>query len=375
MRSRIGAISCITALRTVRREAAAGDSTKASARRPLIIPSPSGGHHASAEFFAGEDSVEDAASGAGRDAHLFDAGVKRAQRGVQFGLHTAGGDAVGDQLSAGGSGEEWPDVPGAIEHAFDIGEEDELAGAEGGGAGDGHLIGVDVVDLALAVAGHAGHYGHVAVGGQQVQQRGVGFSDAAHSAQGWVHLLGLHEEAIDAGDSNGKSARAVDGGHQFVIDAAGEDFEHGVDGFGRGDAETADEGAPDTAFGEVAGHLLAAAVDHGDFVSGGAGGGDFEGQAITRDRGIEQGAAEFHQQFHNSPSVSGQPSIRFMFWMAWPAAPLTRLSMALTTTARLVGASKATPIWQKLVRVTPRRSGVCRGLKRRTKGSAAYWRS
>src|ERR1039458_2116395 len=76
--SRIGAISCITALRTVRREAAAGDSTKASARRPLIIPSPSGGHHASAEFFAGEDSVEDAASGAGRDAHLFDAGVKRA---------------------------------------------------------------------------------------------------------------------------------------------------------------------------------------------------------------------------------------------------------------------------------------------------------
>ena len=30
----------------------------------------------------------------------------------------------------------------------------------------------------------------------------------------------------------------------------------------------------------------------------------------------------------SSPSCSGQPSIRFMFWTAWPAAPLPRLSTA-----------------------------------------------
>src|ERR1035438_9481083 len=149
MRSRIGAISRITAFRTVRRGATAGDSTNASARRALIIWAPIGGHHASTEFFAGEDSVEDAVRVAGRDAHLFDARGKRAESGIQFSLHTAGGDAIGDQLAAVGSGEERADEAGAIEHAFDIGEEDELAGAEGGGAGDGHLIGVDGVDLAL----------------------------------------------------------------------------------------------------------------------------------------------------------------------------------------------------------------------------------
>src|SRR5450759_4530700 len=153
MRCRMGAISCITALRTVRRDAEPADSTKASARRPLIIIwSPSGGHHPGAELFASEDSAQDAVRGAGRDAHLWYAGRKRAQRRVQLGLHAAGGDAFGDQLTAGGSREERPNLFGAIQHAFDIGQENELPGAEGGGAGDGHVIGVDVVYLALAVA-------------------------------------------------------------------------------------------------------------------------------------------------------------------------------------------------------------------------------
>src|SRR6202011_4097710 len=31
---------------------------------------------------------------------------------------------------------------------------------------------------------------------------------------------------------------------------------------------------------------------------------------------------------NSSPSCSGQPSMRFMFWTAWPAAPLPRLSRA-----------------------------------------------
>ena len=29
-----------------------------------------------------------------------------------------------------------------------------------------------------------------------------------------------------------------------------------------------------------------------------------------------------------SPAVSSRPKLRFMFWIAWPAAPLTMLSMA-----------------------------------------------
>src|ERR1039457_1499717 len=106
MRCRMGAISCITALRTVRRDAAPGDSTKASAWRELIMLSPSCGHHPGAEIFAGEDPVQDAVCGTGRDAHLVHAGGERAQRRVQLSLHTAGGDAVSDQLAAVGGGEE-----------------------------------------------------------------------------------------------------------------------------------------------------------------------------------------------------------------------------------------------------------------------------
>src|SRR2546430_12047580 len=34
------------------------------------------------------------------------------------------------------------------------------------------------------------------------------------------------------------------------------------------------------------------------------------------------------------PAVSGSPSMRLAIWIAWPAAPLTRLSRAQTTTAR-----------------------------------------
>ena len=40
------------------------------------------------------------------------------------------------------------------------------------------------------------------------------------------------------------------------------------------------------------------------------------------------------------PMLSGKPSITFMFWMACPAAPFTRLSMALTTTSRPAASSR-----------------------------------
>src|SRR6202044_521078 len=41
------------------------------------------------------------------------------------------------------------------------------------------------------------------------------------------------------------------------------------------------------------------------------------------------------------PAVSGRPSMRLAFWMACPAAPLPRLSMAATATARPAWASAA----------------------------------
>src|ERR1022692_1144498 len=142
-----------------------------------------------------------------------------------------------------------------------------------------------------------------------MEEGGVALSDAADRAKRRVHLLRLDQEAIDAGNSYSERSRAVDGGHQLVIDAACEDFQHGVQGFGCSDTEAPHEGALDAAFRQVAGHLLAATVDDGDFVTRGTGSGDLPRQAVARIRGVEQRAAEldsqFHTEFHSSPSVSG----------------------------------------------------------------------
>src|SRR5664279_4635814 len=195
MRCRMGAISCITALRTVRRDAEPGDSTKASARRLLIIY----GHHQAVTIRVPSSSpprilsrTPSAAPGAMRTCSTPSASA----------LSAASNLACIPPLAAGGGGKQRPNLSGAIEHAFHIGQEDELAGAEGGGTGDRHLICIDVVYPPLAVAGDAGHYRHIAVDGQQMQEGGVGFRDPADGAKRGVHLLGLDEKTIDAGDAN-----------------------------------------------------------------------------------------------------------------------------------------------------------------------------
>src|SRR4030095_12575128 len=65
--------------------------------------------------------------------------------------------------------------------------------------------------------------------------------------------------------------------------------------------------------------------------------------------------ADAHAQT-GSPAVSGRPAARFRFWMAWPAAPFTRLSSAANTTAR-PGAAACTDIRQRLVGATSDRRG------------------
>ena len=61
----------------------------------------------------------------------------------------------------------------------------------------------------------------------------------------------------------------------------------------------------------------------------------------TDAEGLAQPAADGAQRLRHQgstggaarPVVSGKPNSRFMFWMAWPAAPLTRLSTTARTTA------------------------------------------
>jgi hypothetical protein len=61
-----------------------------------------------------------------------------------------------------------------------------------------------------------------------------------------------------------------------------------------------------------------------------------------------------------------------MFWMAWPAAPLTRLSTAAATTTVPVRESSATPTSQTFAPVTRFASGMTPGGSARTNGAPLY---
>ena len=56
--------------------------------------------------------------------------------------------------------------------------------------------------------------------------------------------------------------------------------------------------------------------------------------------------------------LSGSPNIRFMFWIAWPAAPLTRLSSTTSTTTRSVPSGRWTAIRSMFDARTERVSGI-----------------
>src|SRR4029077_16788226 len=71
------------------------------------------------------------------------------------------------------------------------------------------------------------------------------------------------------------------------------------------------------------------------------------------------------------PLVSGSPSIRFAFWMACPAAPLPRLSIAATTTARPALASAAACRWTALEPATEAVAGQRPAGSRVTNGSTS----
>jgi len=57
-------------------------------------------------------------------------------------------------------------------------------------------------------------------------------------------------------------------------------------------------------------------------------------------------AKTFGELAHFNPSVSGSPNMMFIFWIACPEAPLTRLSVTAVTMAVVPDRSTETPIWQ-----------------------------
>ena len=236
----------------------------------------------------------------GQDAHALDAVGERFLAGVELGQHAAGDDR--GLLECGDLREREPAHDGAVGafDAGDVGEEDERVGLGGDGGGGGHLVGVDVVVLAVEAERDGGDDGDGAHGPDGVEPLGVGGGDLADEAEVVLGLLLARAEdvAVAAGEADGGDAELRECGDERLVDAAAEDHERGVAGLGVGDAEAGDELGLLAHLREEPGELHAAAVDERDLVAVAREIGDglcADGEELGLFKG---GSAEFDDEFH-----------------------------------------------------------------------------
>ncbi len=154
-----------------------------------------------------------------------------------------------------GEGEPAHDVAVRAFDAGDVGEEDEGVGLGADGAGGGHLVGIDVVVLAVEAECDRGDDGNSAHRPDGFEPAWVGCGDLADEAEVGVGLLlaGAEDVAVAAGEADRGLAMRAEGGDEGFVDAAGEDHQGSVAGLGIGDAEAGDELALLAHLGEGAG--------------------------------------------------------------------------------------------------------------------------
>ena len=111
------------------------------------------------------------------------------------------------------------------------------------GAGRGHLVGVDVVVLAVEAERDGGDDGDGAHLPDGFEPARVGGDDLADEAEvgGGVLFAGAEDVTVAAGEADGGLAVRAERGDERFVDAAGEDHQRGVAGLGVGDAEAGDE--------------------------------------------------------------------------------------------------------------------------------------
>ena len=151
--------------------------------------------------------------------------------------------------------------------ALDVGEDDELLGAERDRERRGRGVGVDVVDLAVGAAGDAGHDRDAAVGEQPLHDAGVDRDDVADQAE--VDLLAVDLEVVRlggeqvrvlAGQPDRERAVRVDQADDLALHLADEHHPDDVHRLRGGDPEAGRELALDAEPVELRGDLRAAAV-------------------------------------------------------------------------------------------------------------------
>ena len=243
------------------------------------------------------------------DAHFGDASGECALGGFELQNHSAGNFVSANQIFDFGSAHRTQNFF-AIEHAGDVREENQAVGADKFRGGRGHVIGVDVVKLAVGAQAHAGSDGNNPCAPERAEKIHIHFREIADEPEAAFVLIDLHRLGEKAGGVGGADA---DGGlsgqrncaRQFFIEQAGENHHGRVARFAIGDAQAVDETAGDAHARERGGEDLAAAVNHEQLVARAR-----EFRDLPRDRlhvfvALEQRARDFDHHSHSNPAVSG----------------------------------------------------------------------
>src|SRR5208337_1843218 len=298
---------------------------------------------------------------ASHNVNFANATLEGALGGLQLQNHAAGDDARVHEmvdLFAGNGREDFV----AIEDAGDIGEVHEVVRIDELSTGRSHVIGIDVVELAVRAQPEArGNRGKL-LPPERFEKAHIDAGQIAHIAEAALDVV-MHERCggetgrVRRGDADSGLAFCGNRGGKPFIKQPGEYHYSDIAGFAIGDAQSGDKFAFNPETLEGGGEETATAMNHQDFVAMPRERGDVLRELLHGGGIFEQSAREFDDNPHKSPVCSSRPSVRFMFCTACPAAPFPKLSRHETIMRRFPSVSRTKPISQKFVFVTCCNSG------------------
>ena len=109
-----------------------------------------------------------------------------------------------------------------VADAVDVGQQHELAGAEPRGDPGGGVVGVDVADDPVRVAGQRRDHRHLAADEDRVEQVAAEADDAGHEPE-VGDPLGDQQAAVHAGQADGIDAEVAQPGDELAVDDAPQD--------------------------------------------------------------------------------------------------------------------------------------------------------
>src|SRR5260370_12556671 len=135
----------------------------------------------------------------------------------------------------------------------------------GGGAGRGHLVGINVVLLAIHAKRQAENLWDTATTPNRFDPTCIGranLSDESQVMGGTVLFAGAERQAISAAHSHRLTADRSELRHHLLIDSAGQHHERDITGLAIGDPQTIDEFAGFTQLFQSAGQSHTPAMHH-----------------------------------------------------------------------------------------------------------------